>query len=383
MSGDAGEDALPEERRGIGLSAQGRKIDVSFWPIRPSGASGVPSTRLFSLDPWAIIRQAIESECPPPRRAEALACLAQASAFFEVGTGRGIEAARPLALYYSYLNLMKAYCLTRGGVTTFDRSLHGLWEDHSAGHGVEHAVLSTVKPGRPYPNDLKVFEQIATILPGQTAALEERYRLASVVPQILSGHRLWAEAAHETERFFIIRNIAFRHDPTTGDVWLRIDMLREDLSRFGIEPDEMLTRAGLAGMFRQVRCNRGKRIRFEQISSRPCVGGNPLPELQHLITELRPSLWMTVTVIPPYRRYYLYLSPPGELSQRLPQLLSMYAVTYWLGSITRYRPHHFDDLLSGDYGPRIRDFVTGQPLQFLYLMASEIAQRDVARPSIL
>lgn len=383
MSEAVGDDALPEERAGGGLSAQGRKIDFSFWPMRPSGASDVPSTRLFSLDPWAIIRQAIESECPPLRRAEALACLTQATAFFEVGTGRGIEAARPLALYYSYLNLMKAYCLTRGDVTTFDRALHGLWEDHAAGHGVQDAELLTARLGRRIPNDLKVFEQIATILPGQTAALGRRYKLASVVPQILSGHRLWAEAAHETERFFIVKNIAFRHDSVSGDVWLRLDMLREDLSRFGIEPDEMLSRAGLAGMFRQVRCNRVKRIRFEQITPRRSVDGNPLPELQHLIAALRPSLWMTVTVIPPYRRYYLYLSPPTEMDQRLPQILSMYAVTYWLGSITRYRPHHFDDLLSGDYGPRVRDFVTGQPLQFLYLMASEIAQRDVARPSIL
>ena len=108
MSEAVGDDALPEERVGCGLSAQGRKIDFSFWPIRPSGASDVPSTRLFSLDPWAIIRQAIESECPPLRRAEALACLAQATAFFEVGTGRGIEAARPLALRADTARLMDA-----------------------------------------------------------------------------------------------------------------------------------------------------------------------------------------------------------------------------------------------------------------------------------
>ena len=61
----------------------------------------------------------------------------------------------------------------------------------------------------------------------------------------------------------------------------------------------------------------------------------------------------------------------------------MYAVTFYLGSITRYRPHHFDALLRGGFGPRVRDFVTGQPLQFLYLMASEIAQREITRPSIL
>ena len=92
---------------------------------------------------------------------------------------------------------------------------------------------------------------------------------------------------------------------------------------------------------------------------------------------------MTVSTIPPYRRYYVYLCPLAEQQHRLPQLLSMYAVTFYLGSITRYRPHHFDALLKGAFGPRVRDFVTGQPLQFLYLMASEMAKRDIARPSIL
>src|ERR671924_350294 len=59
----------------------------------------------------------------------------------------------------------------------------------------------------------------------------------------------------------------------------------------------------------------------------------------------------------------------------VPQLLSIYAITFYLGSITRYRPHHFDRMISGPYGPRIQDFVTGQPLQFLYLMASEFAKQ--------
>lgn len=43
----------------------------------------------------------------------------------------------------------------------------------------------------------------------------------------------------------------------------------------------------------------------------------------------------------------------------LPQLMSIYAVSH----------------CAGVFGPRIQDFVTGQPLQFLYLMASEFARQ--------
>jgi hypothetical protein len=63
--------------------------------------------------------------------------------------------------------------------------------------------------------------------------------------------------------------------------------------------------------------------------------------------------------------------------------LSIYAITFHLGSITRYRPHHFDRIIDGHYGPRIEEFISGQPLQFIYLMASEFAEQDVTKPSIV
>jgi hypothetical protein len=77
------------------------------------------------------------------------------------------------------------------------------------------------------------------------------------------------------------------------------------------------------------------------------------------------------------------LCPAAEQPARLSQILSTYAITYYLGSITRYRPHHYDAITKSTFGPRIQDFVTGQPLQFLYLMASEFARQDVTKPSIL
>jgi hypothetical protein len=72
-----------------------------------------------------------------------------------------------------------------------------------------------------------------------------------------------------------------------------------------------------------------------------------------------------------------------EDAQTLPQLLSIYAISYYLGSITRYRPHHFPAINDGAFGPRIQDFISGQPQQFLYLLASEFARREIAKPSIL
>ncbi len=105
--------------------------------------------------------------------------------------------------------------------------------------------------------------------------------------------------------------------------------------------------------------------------------------LQQLFDILRPVLWATVATVPPYRRHYVYLRPTTEAPYVLPQLLSIYALAYYFGSITRYRPHHYPSITDSAFGPRVQDFITGQPQQFLYLLASEFAKREIAKPSIL
>lgn len=99
--------------------------------------------------------------------------------------------------------------------------------------------------------------------------------------------------------------------------------------------------------------------------------------------QLKRRIWVTVNSSQPYRRYYAYMAPVSEHGAVLPQLLSIYAITYYLGSITRYRPQLFDTLLAGRFGPRIEEFVSAQPMQFIYLTASEFAEQEITRPALI
>jgi hypothetical protein len=233
------------------------------------------------------------------------------------------------------------------------------------------------------PNTAQNFDELLAALAGTPLAARTNYDLPALLPQILSGHRLWAQAAGKVERFICHPRPAILARYGRARAMVRICLLAEDLSRLNVSHQRMLSESGLAGTFREVQSDAPGQIWLEQIATQPCPNNYPADDLHHVVATVRPDLWMTVSSIPPYRRYYLYLCPPAEALHRLPQLLSMYAVTFYLGSITRYRPHHFDALLRGAFGPRVRDFVAGQPLQFLYLMASEMARRDVAKPSIL
>ena len=175
-------------------------------------------------------------------------------------------------------------------------------------------------------------------------------------------------------------------DASSRQLWLRLILFAEDLSRLSITHQRFLGESRLGTLFREVRYDQtaGQKslVCFEQIQPLPCTQ-HPLDHLNGLAATMNSLLWVTVSTVSPYRRYYAYLCPPAEQTSLVLQLLSIYAVTYYLGSITRYRPHHYDKIMASAWGARVNDFVTGQPAQFLYLMASQFVRRDVTKPSIL
>jgi YaaC-like Protein len=65
------------------------------------------------------------------------------------------------------------------------------------------------------------------------------------------------------------------------------------------------------------------------------------------------------------------------------KLVSIFAVFYYFGSITRYRPYQFQAISDGDFGSQIQEVLTNLPNQFLYLIASEFAEQEVTKAAIV
>lgn len=122
---------------------------------------------------------------------------------------------------------------------------------------------------------------------------------------------------------------------------------------------------------------------FEQIAP-VTYTGRPTDVVPDLVDPCRPRLWRIVTAYPAegYRRYYLHLTPPTE-TNRQPQIASMWMLIFFFGSVVRYRPQAFATMTRGRFGAWINDFVAAQPEQLLFMLASEIRRREVARPAIV
>jgi hypothetical protein len=143
---------------------------------------------------------------------------------------------------------------------------------------------------------------------------------------------------------------------------------------------ELIRDSHIPGKWRQVQDTKGNRIILEQRKTTK-YNHRPIDCVQELFQRLRPALWCTVTSSKPHRAYYVFLDSKLG-AKRLPHWASTYILFYYLSDLTRYRPHLFDRFVAMKYGPQIETILDECPRQFLYLMASELLERDVAPAGI-
>ena len=378
---------LSQPRPGKLLRIKDRPLEFSFWPVERRSRRYGLGTRVFATDPWTVIRRSLERRCPKSRQSAGMALLEQAEDFY-IAAESGVKAARPLLLYYCFMNLGKAFLLTCGQRPSVDNARHGLSEWVDPPPNDQELVNAHLGAYRSTSTTINLFGDLLFALTGSRLRRNQRYELIHLMPQVVPGHRLWVESKPENgkERFVSLERVEIWQDSTAKRLWFRLYLFADDLRRIEIGHQEVLDRSRLASVFREV-------ASYEHINNRPLIcfeqanamsyGHRPSDQVQALILTIRHHLWRTILNAPTYRKYYIYPAPEQEHPEILPQVLSIYAITFYLGSIVRYRPHLFDRILGGSYGPFIEAFLNDQPAQFIYLMASEFAEREVTRAAIV
>lgn len=279
------------------------------------------------------------------------------------------------------LKVAKAMLRVRGFRGSLEMAHHGL-QDLSAGAAAPQRVTLKVKgPSAPHP---RVFRELLQRIGHVPPPAGTRYLTSELMAQVVVGHRLWREATQEDERFLVVEDIKFMQNKIRKEVWLRLYVDWPTMRRHGMKQKDLLQASGLGAGF--------------ALMKDPTVGSDRLcPEqvvplsytrratdrVTALVASIRPLLWRIVSAVPgsSYQRYYLYRCPPG--GDRASQIEAMWALIFYLGSVVRYRPHRFDEITNGHYGPFADEFIAVQAEQLLYLLASEICRRAISRPAII
>lgn len=377
---------LSAPRVGTDVLILQRPLSFSFWPMYRTTRRYGLQAQLYATNPWALIRSSIGDHCPAASRAEAQAYLEQAQYFYEAQRGLAEWAAKPLLLYYSFLNLAKAYTLTTSVRPTMDQARHGISEKLGPGGKELVDAFLEVHPSPPAgrPNAFADFWQAIS---GHSLSAVTRLDLPKILPQILTGHRIWCDATDSPERFISIENIRILQAKGSRELWLVLRIHNGTLTQHGIGLAALIRGAQLTGVFKPVVGFQDTGAneymdQFEQIN--PIVYTHRAADKVHDVVQvIRHRLWAAANATRPFREYYLYNAPAADRPQVLPQLMSIYALTFYLGSITRYRPQHFDTILASPFGGFLQEFLTSQPTQFLYLLASNFAKRDITRPPLV
>ena len=361
-----------------------RPATFSFFPtFQGAKREGVHSI-LFATDPWNIIEHNLEKLIDVNARRQALAFLVQSRDFFNAAQNSDVSAAKPLLLYYSFLNLAKCLSVKRKG-TALGTVHHGLSEKLPTTPGAIHGSVSIDILKSPATSAFVMFAQVLGAPLPQPAAPKTHVEIRSqdFLAQILIGHRIHCQADNIKERFISLDRIEYMQDAATQEVWLRVRAYADDFTRLGYGLNDLSKNLGAMGVWRNVNFSTvidGRRIIEAETIATTHYGHRPSQVLSQISGSARYHLWRSVTAYPPYRKYYIYVPSPAQ--SIINQLLTIYLATFYFGSITRYKPEQFEEILKSQIGPFVFEFFSNQPTQFLYLMASEFMEQEVAKAAI-
>ena len=375
---------LPQARAGQPVKIRSRQVDFSLWPMRRVKTGATLNTRLFVADPWPIMAQAVGGLRTKDER--------QAGARLP-GASRGLLPRRPFSEHDR--------CQTAAPVLRFPQYRKSPHSRQAAAHPTRQRasrscreieawrerLLDAFLEASPTTDRPKVFDLLMRALTGSGLPAVSQVDVLTLMRQIVTGHRLFVSPTGKgSESFLAPKRIAILHDPNTYQIWLQMSIVPGDLARLGLSQTKLLNSGGLAPAWRVVSSGASdaqREVLLEMHTPITYYQSWIADSIIPLVDTLRRQLWQTVLSVPPYRAYYLFVPPPAELPCVFPQILSAYALTYYFGSITRYRPHHFDRILRGSYGAFTEEFLHDQPLQLLFLFASEFVQREVSKAALV
>ena len=311
---------LPSARDGEDVIVRHKRIPFSFWPTYEGSRREGLQWTLFASDPWFLIDSYLLELDEGAAKDEARALLLQARDFYRAATNSEIAAAKPLLLYYAFLNLAKCLAVYRAEAALGARVMHGISEKLPSTPGSIYGDANILRHQDAFSAFKKFSDALGDDLPNAVApATTVPLRSQDFLAQILIGHRVWCSGQGINERFVGLEAIRYRHNPDTREMWVTAWVNKDDLTRFSYSQKAAATalNVGKGGEFKNVISERvgedGRQLVEFELAAPEVYPNRPSEMLQPLALKVRKSLWRSVTSYPPYRKYYLYLGHQRKL----------------------------------------------------------------------
>ena len=108
---------VKNSKNGELLKVKGRPIKFSRHLVTKGDRRFGLQTRIFATNPWSVIRGAINSIDDQNARSQAKSFVEQAEDFYRAYQSAHEVSSKPLLVYYSLMNLVKAFGCKRPAIT--------------------------------------------------------------------------------------------------------------------------------------------------------------------------------------------------------------------------------------------------------------------------
>lgn len=220
-----------------------------------------------------------------------------------------------------------------------------------------------------------IFEPfVSTLAP--TFTLRADYNVGVLMQQVVGVHRTWADLQEKQPSFVPVTFTLERVITGNSGVIARV-RTKDPTSR----ARDLLIAAARSGKWKRVQPSvGGATFEFETRTAQVGVGRGRgyVSARDALSAELRAQGVHALVTPQGYRYYVSHLEQAEKF--RLPQPAAIYALMFYFGSITRYRPYDWDRFVNGNSQWLVNEFITTQPPQFVYLLACELANNEVTIP---
>jgi len=296
--------------------------------------------RILAWDVWSCLEHLIAERLPRQQRPRANAHLWQGHEFYQAAQNPRFDS-RPLLYYYAFLNVSKAFLLARG-IKLPPRTHHGVSDPSANARRRLLLESQTVKvEAQGAKNDQLLPELIAAL--GATPA-NQSYRVLDLLAQVPGIYRTYATigrgrslkpkakgkqsgAIGQTWRkgpCFAACDLAALRD--AKGTWIRLTM---DATALDVRhaTSLLLQIPGARNSFTRVDSGNRQQITFETTVDTSKTPDMKMAKLSKVLG--RGGIWSLLTN--QGYRHYIGAIPARY---RLPQLASIYAVMFFLGSVT-------------------------------------------------
>ena len=295
----------------------------------------------------------------------------QSRYFYEAAEKAPIKS-QPLLFYYSFLNLVKVV------INVNALNIYGATVEYN--HGVEpvgvvpKAKLKDIKvkvkslmPSHPKPNqplsvDYQFMRQMGDVFP---SVMPYEISVDSMLKACIGIHRTYCETNNCKETFFKVDNLVLN---TIGHNFLaRYEVLKCD--------DALMAQLQAAGYIVVKEQDENGKDRYYWEESTYMLSTKPTKsDYYSLSFKMKgKGLWYFTDG----NKYKKYVSTePLHISTES----IIYNLMFFFGSITRYHPYLFDEMLTEQQMWIVSEFLKTQPKQFLYIVTSKTIESAILKP---